>query len=292
MPGNVLDESSADLVARVCAHLQDSHPKLIGLQELGTHFHISPYHLQRIFKKATGVSPHRYAASLRLEDFKAQLRQGSRITDAMVCAGYSSSSRLYERSDEQIGMTPSVYKKHGQGMTIFYSMVTCALGHLLVGVTERGICKLSLGDASGELVADLESEFARAERIRDDEGVGYWVEKIIAWLEGWQPHLNLPLDVRATAFQLKVWQQLQAIPLGETRTYSEIADAIGQPTASRAVANACANNPVALVIPCHRIIRKDKGLGGYRWGIERKRALLEREKRYQESASVAGDAPI
>ena len=188
MPGNVLDETSADLVARVCAHLQDSHPKLIGLQELGTHFHISPYHLQRIFKKATGVSPHQYAANLRLEDFKTQLRQGCRITDAMVSAGYSSSSRLYERSDEQIGMTPSVYKKRGQGMTIFYSVVSSALGHLLVGVTERGICKLSLGDASAELVADLESEFARAERIRDDEGVGYWVEKIIAWLEGWQPH--------------------------------------------------------------------------------------------------------
>ena len=160
------------------------------------------------------------------------------------------------------------------------------LGYLLVAVTDRGICKLSLGDRAAELIADMEGEFARAEPVRDDDGVGYWVEKIIAWLEGWQPHLDLPLDVRATAFQLKVWQQLQAIPVGETRSYSEIAQAIGKPTASRAVANACARNPVALVIPCHRIIRKDKSLGGYRWGIERKRALLEREQPHGDSEKV------
>lgn len=272
--------STAQLIANVCKYIEDNHPAQVSLQDLGSHFHTSPYHLQRIFKQVTGVSPRQYADNLRVEDFKSQVRDGQRITDAIYDAGFGSSSRLYERSDEHLGMTPSTYKKGGDGMTIFYSVVESPLGQLLVAVTERGICKISLGDSADELIALMESEFAKAERIADDEGVGYWVEKIIAYLKGWQPHLDLPLDVRATAFQMKVWQQLQQIPVGETRTYSDIAEAIDQPTASRAVANACANNPVALVIPCHRIIRKDKSLGGYRWGIERKQALLEKEQQY------------
>ena len=276
-------QSQADLVAQICGYLHEIHPRAASLQELGDRFYVSPFHLQRAFKSATGVSPRQYAANLRLEDFKEQVRGGERITDAIFAAGFSSSSRLYEQSDEKLGMTPSTYRKLGAGMTIFYSVMPCTLGLLLVAVTERGICKVSLGDSADPLLADLEAEFARAERIHDDDGVGYWVQRIIAFLEGWQPNLDLPLDVRATAFQLKVWQQLQAIPVGETRTYSEIAAAIGQPTASRAVANACANNPVALVIPCHRIIRKDLSLGGYRWGMERKRAILEREQRYLEA---------
>ncbi|MDE2947545.1 MAG: methylated-DNA--[protein]-cysteine S-methyltransferase [Chloroflexota bacterium] len=287
MVSRELNESQAKLVAQVCDYLRDIRPEAAGLQELGARFHISPFHLQRIFKRATGISPRQYAADLRLEAFKAQVRGGARITDAIYDAGYGSASRLYEQSDERLGMTPSTYRKLGAGMTIFYSAVPCNLGFLLTAVTERGICKLSLGEAPEPLIADLEAEFARAERIHDDEGVGYWVERIIAYLEGWQPDLDLPLDVRATAFQLKVWERLQAIPVGETRSYSEIAAAIGQPSAVRAVANACASNPVALVIPCHRVIRLDKSLGGYRWGIERKRALLERERRYLERAGQA-----
>ena len=257
------------------------------MQALGARFHISPYHLQRTFKRATGVSPREYAENLRLDDFKTNLRNGARITDAIYDAGFGSSSRLYEQSNEKIGMTPSAYRQGGAGMTIFFSAVPCPLGYLLVAVTERGICKLSLGDAPEALIADLEAEFARAERIHDEQGVGFWVERVIAWLEGWQPNLDLPLDIRATAFQLKVWRQLQAIPVGETRSYGELAAAIGQPTASRAVANACARNPVALVIPCHRIIRADKGLGGYRWGIERKRAILERERQYRQGGQAS-----
>jgi len=283
-------ENQVDLVANVCRYLLEIHPQLVSLPELGARFHISPYHLQRIFKRATGISPREYAANLRLEEFKAHVRHGQRITDAIYDAGYSSSSRLYEQSDEKLGMTPSAYRKGGAGMTIFYSAVSCPLGVLLVAVTERGICKLSLGDAPAPLIADLEAEFGRAERIQDDEGVGYWVERIIAYLEGWQPNLDLPLDLRATAFQLKVWRELQAIPVGETRSYSEVAAAIGQPTASRAVANACAKNPVALVIPCHRIIRADKRLGGYRWGLERKRAILERERQYRQEAHPPRDS--
>jgi AraC family transcriptional regulator, regulatory protein of adaptative response / methylated-DNA-[protein]-cysteine methyltransferase len=276
---------TADLIAQICKHIEQVHPASITLQELGEIFHISPYYLQRTFKKVTGVSPRQYADNLRVEDFKIQVRAGQRITDAIYDVGFGSSSRLYERSDEHLGMTPSTYKKGGEGITLFYSVVVCPLGQLLVAVTDRGICKISLGDSATELIALMNTEFAKAERTLDDEGVGYWVKKIIAYLEGWQPHLDLPLDIRATAFQMKVWQQLQKIPVGETRTYSDIADAIGQPTASRAVANACANNPVALVIPCHRIIRKDKSLGGYRWGIDRKEALLQQEQQYKTQST-------
>ncbi len=274
----------ADLIAEICAYLQVIHPCAASLQDLSRRFHISPFHLQRSFKAVTGITPRQFSDKLRIEDFKAQVRKGERITDAILAVGYGSSSRLYERSDEQLGMTPTTYKRRGAGMTMFYSVVDCPLGCLLVAATERGICKLSLGDDADTLIANLEAEFADAERLRDDEGVGFWTEHIIAFLEGWQPDLDLPLDLRATAFQIKVWQQLQKIPVGETRNYSEIAAAMGQPTAVRAVANACANNPVALVIPCHRIIRKDRSLGGYRWGIERKQALLEREKRYLNEA--------
>ena len=283
-------ESQAELVARVCAYLRQIHPQTAGLAALGARFYVSPYHLQRAFKRATGISPKQYAAELRLKDFKAQLRGGERITDAIYGAGYGSSSRLYEMSDEKLGMTPTAYKKHGAGMTIFYSAVACSLGQLLVAVTERGVCKLSLGDAPEPLIADLEAEFARAERIRDDDRVGYWVERVIAFLDGWQPNLDLPLDIRATAFQLRVWKELQAIPVGETRSYSEVAAAIGQPKALRAVANACARNPVALVIPCHRVIRLDKSLGGYRWGIDRKRAILEREGAYRRQGRSSAES--
>ena len=186
-------------------------------------------------------------------------------------------------------MTPSAYRKGGAGMTIFFSAVSCPLGWLLVAATERGVCKVSLGDQPQPLIDDLTAEFTAAELLCDDDGVGYWAGRIVAYLEGWQPDINLPLDLRATAFQLKVWRELQAIPVGETRSYSEVAAAIGQPSASRAVANACAKNPVALVIPCHRIIRADKSLGGYRWGVERKRALLERERQYRQQGQAAAD---
>lgn len=275
----------ADLIKRVCDYLLQIHPRAASLRELGERFHISPFHLQRSFKAGTGITPRQFADNLRLERFKAQVRKGERITDAIHAVGYGSSSRLYERSDEHLGMTPSTYRKHGAGMTIFFSAVTCPLGWLLVAATERGVCKVSLGDQAQPLIDDLAAEFAAAECLRDDDGVGFWVERIIAYLEGWQPNIDLPLDLRATAFQLKVWRELQAIPVGETRSYSEVAAAIGQPTASRAVANACAKNPVALVIPCHRIIRADKGLGGYRWGIERKRALLATENSYLDAAN-------
>ena len=267
----------SDLATQICAYLRAAQPDSPSLAQLAARFHLSPSHLQRKFKQATGFTPRQYASKLRMDAFKAEIRGGAPITDAIHAAGYGSSSRLYEHSDAQLGMTPSAYRQRGKGMTIFYSALPCPLGWLLVGATERGICKLSLGDESADLIADFESEFANAERLRDDDGVGAYTAQIIAWLEGWQPALDLPLDLRATAFQHRVWAALQAIPAGETRSYTDIAEAIGQPTATRAVANACARNPVALVIPCHRVLRKDGSLGGYRWGIDRKRKLLENE---------------
>ena len=211
-----MNESSgnerANLVADICMYLQEIHPCAASLQDLSRRFHISPFHLQRTFKSVTGITPRQFSDKLRIEDFKAQVREGERITDAILAAGYGSSSRLYERSDENLGMTPTTYKRRGAGMTMFYSVVACPLGYLLVAATDRGICKLSLGDDADALIANLEAEFADAERLRDDEGVGFWTERIIAFLEGWQPDLDLPLDLRATAFQVKVWQQLQKIP--------------------------------------------------------------------------------
>ena len=269
---------SSNLVAQVCHAIKTAQPDSIPLAQLGERFHISPWHLQRLFKRATGITPKQYAADLRLGHFKARLRQGGQITDAIFAAGFGSSSRLYEGAGEKLGMTPTAYKNRGQGMTIYYSAVPCPLGQLLVAATERGLCKLSLGDDAVALIADFEREFAAAERLPDADCVGYYTEKVISWLNGWQPQLDLPLDIRATAFQIKVWRALQEIPIGETRSYSQIAEAIDQPKANRAVANACASNPVALVIPCHRVIRADKSLGGYRWGIERKRRLLDIEK--------------
>jgi AraC family transcriptional regulator of adaptative response/methylated-DNA-[protein]-cysteine methyltransferase len=276
------NETDTALITRVCHYIQCQHPKTITLEQLSRQFHMSPYHLQRTFKHVMGISPRQFAEGLRIADFKSKIRQGEKITDAMYSAGFGSSSRLYERSNEQLGMTPSTYRKKGKGMTIFYGVVDCPLGKLLVAVTERGVCKMSLGDDAEILVQDFAREFELAECIRDDDGVGYWTAQVVQYLDGATPHLDLPLDIQATAFQLKVWQTLQTIPIGETRTYSDIAEAIGQPTATRAVANACAKNPVALVIPCHRIIRKDRSLGGYRWGIERKATLLEQEQAYRE----------
>ncbi|MCY3573985.1 MAG: methylated-DNA--[protein]-cysteine S-methyltransferase [Chloroflexi bacterium] len=286
MTGETIDKQDSLLAAQICAFLRSAQPESISLAQLSARFHLSPGHLQRRFKRATGFSPREYAAKLRLEAFKGELRDGARITDAIYAAGYGSTSRLYEHSDQQLGMTPTAYRDRGAGMTIRYSALPCPLGWLLVAATDRGICKLSLGDQSAQLIADFENEFAEAERLRDDNGLGGWTAQIIAWLGGWQPALDLPLDLRATAFQHRVWAALQSIPPGETRNYSEVAAAIGQPKATRAVAQACARNPVALVIPCHRVLRKDGQLGGYRWGIERKQRLLEAEARHKQDSSA------
>ena len=266
-----------DLVQRVCRYIEEKPDCIPTLAEMGDHVGMSPFHLQRVFKKLTGVSPRDYAESCRVNRFKNRLRDGANVTDALYDAGYGSSSRVYERSAERLGMTPSKYRKGGEGMHIGYTICDCSLGRLLVAMTVEGICCVHIADDDEVLEQRLFDEYPAAEIERGNPVMTEWVEQFLAFLNGWQPHFDLPLDLRATTFQLRVWQTLLDIPYGETRSYREIAEAIGQPTAFRAVANACAANPVPLVVPCHRVIRSDGEIGGYGLGVERKRALLEQE---------------
>ncbi len=273
-------------VERVCALIEreiETDAPRQTLADLAAAVNLSPWHLQRLFKKALGVSPRDYAAARRAERFRAELRETGRVAEATYGAGYGSSSRVYEAADRTLGMTPATYAKGGAGARIVYSLADSPLGRLLVAATERGLCFLALDDADDALEAALHAEFPAAESIeRDDRAIQDSLEVLMAYLAGETPHLDLPLDVRATAFQRRVWSELIAIPYGETRTYREIADLLGRPNAWRAVGRACATNPVSLVIPCHRALREDGGLGGYRWGLPRKAALLSREAEGEE----------
>jgi AraC family transcriptional regulator, regulatory protein of adaptative response / methylated-DNA-[protein]-cysteine methyltransferase len=263
------------LIDRALDEGEGSAPSLAALGEaLG----ISGHQLQRVFKRQLGISPREYADARRLGRVKARLREGDDIAGALYEAGYGSSSRLYERSDAQLGMTPATYRKHGKGAAIDFAIADSPLGRLLVGATERGICAVSLGGSDKALEDWLRQEYSAATIKRDEARLGAWVAAIVAHLEGKEPDLDLPLDLQATGFQWRVWRELQKIPYGTTASYSTIARRIGQPAAVRAVANACAGNPAALVIPCHRVTRSDGAAGGYRWGAERKAKLLATEK--------------
>jgi AraC family transcriptional regulator of adaptative response/methylated-DNA-[protein]-cysteine methyltransferase len=270
-------EPQAELIETLCRYIEAHLEQPLTLAELGAQVGFSPHHLQRTFKRIVGITPRQYADARRLNGLKAQLKEGQPVTEALYEAGYSSSSRLYERSTDQLGMTPATYRRGAKGMQISYTVVECALGSLLVAATERGVCAVSLGDTPTALEQALAHEYPGAQLTRDGAGIGQWVAALIAHLEGRQPYLDLPLDIRATAFQRQVWQQLQAIPYGSICSYGEVARAIGRPGAARAVAQACASNPVALVIPCHRVVGEGGKISGYRWGAQRKRAILERE---------------
>jgi AraC family transcriptional regulator, regulatory protein of adaptative response / methylated-DNA-[protein]-cysteine methyltransferase len=224
-----------------------------------------------------GISPRQYADARRMQWLKSKLKKGDDVTTALYEAGFGSSSRLYERAPGHLGMTPATYRRGGAGMEIHFTIANSPLGRLLVGATERGISALYLGTADSRLEAALRKEYPRAEIRRDRNGMQDWLGKIIEHLRGHEPNLDLPTDVQATAFQRRVWEELRRIPYGSTRTYSQVARAIGRPTAIRAVARACATNPVSVVVPCHRVVREDGNLAGYRWGLERKRELLEHE---------------
>ncbi len=250
----------------------------ISLNELSRQLGLSPSHFQRTFKQIVGVSPKKYAEVKRVERFKDELRGGSDVVTAMYEAGYGSSSRLYEKAAENLGMTPAVYKKGGIGMNINYVITDCELGKLLVARTKRGICSVTFGDDDTSLSGALKKEFPNAEIAEDAEGLKKAVNAIIKYLAGKNKRLVLPLDLQATAFQLQVWDFLRQIPYGETRSYTQVAEGIGDKKKVRAVAQACAKNRVAVVIPCHRVVASDGKLSGYRWGVERKRTLLENEK--------------
>jgi AraC family transcriptional regulator of adaptative response/methylated-DNA-[protein]-cysteine methyltransferase len=234
--------------------------------------------LRRAFRQQAGLTPKELAAALRLKKFKKLVRTGSTITDALYATGYGSASRIYERSDAQLGMTPATYQKGGKGMKIQYTTTKSTLGEVLVAATERGVSAVYLGDAASKLVSELREEYPRAEIEAAKGAFTQWVEEIVARTDGNAPRRELPLDLQATAFQRRVWQELQRIPRGTTKTYSQIARAVGKPRAVRAVARACATNPVSVVVPCHRVVRADGNLAGYRWGLARKEKLLERER--------------
>ncbi|MGA9771339.1 MAG: bifunctional DNA-binding transcriptional regulator/O6-methylguanine-DNA methyltransferase Ada [Blastocatellia bacterium] len=267
-----------EMVKRACRLIEDQTEGVLSLADLGAQLKISPYHLQRTFKKIMGVTPRGYATAQRMSRFRSRIKEGESVTDAMYNVGYGSSSRLYERANSELGMTPAIYHKGGAGMIISYAVVGCTFGHLLVARTSRGLCAVRLGETAEELEAMLFAEFTAAELHRDDAALSQSVEALLQYLDRQQALPDLPLDVQATAFQRRVWEELRRIPYGSTNSYGDIARKIGQPTAVRAVARACAANPVALVTPCHRVIREDGSLGGYRWGLERKQKLLAQEQ--------------
>lgn len=268
-----------EMIARATAWLDAHTEERVTLSRLAEAVGVSPAHVQRTFTAVTGVSPRQYVAARRLEGAKSSLRNGDDITTAIYAAGYGSSSRFYAQARAELGMSPSSYKRGGEGMTIAYATALSPLGRVLVAATEQGVCAVSLGQTDTALEQSLAAEYPRATIRRDDAVVRPWLDSVLASLQGRKPLPALSLDVPGTPFQREVWQALQAIPAGERRTYGEVATALGKPRAARAVANACAANPVAIVIPCHRVVRGDGQTGGYRWGAERKRALLASEGR-------------
>lgn len=277
-------------VARVCREIEahiladpgidaDSDSRLT-LAHLSRSAGMSTHQLERAFRATIGITPRQYADAQRMRRLKSRLKKGDNVTTALYEAGFGSSSRLYERAPAHLGMTPAAYRRGGEGMHIDYTIVDSPLGRLLVGATERGISALYLGGSDDKLNAAIKKEYPRAELRRDDKGpdsLGEWVEEVLEHLRGHKPNLEMPTDVQATAFQRRVWEELRRIPYGATRTYTQVAQAIGKPAAVRAVARACATNPVSVVVPCHRVVRGDGNLAGYRWGIGRKQALLEQE---------------
>ncbi|HJU89808.1 MAG TPA: bifunctional DNA-binding transcriptional regulator/O6-methylguanine-DNA methyltransferase Ada [Gemmatimonadaceae bacterium] len=277
-PGERSDAHALALTKRVCAAIDASPDSPPSLRALATSSRVSPYHLLRTFKRTMGITPREYAEARRMNRLRGRLRSGASITHALYDTGFSSSSRLYERAPAQLGMTPAAYRNGGVNERVSFTIADSPLGRLLVAATERGVCMVSLGDEDSALERVLHAELPAAELERDDDALTARVGAIVDYLRGEEPHLDLPLDIRATAFQRRVWQALREIPYGATRTYAEVARAIGTPTAHRAVARACATNPVPLVIPCHRVVRSDGEMGGYRLGAGRKKLLLEMEK--------------
>lgn len=259
-------------------YLDGHYDEPVPLKQLGAEVGLSPYYLQRAFKQLVGLSPKEYRDARRMEHFKTSLKRGDKVTNATYEAGFGSSSRLYERVNSDLGMTPSEFQSGGTGVTLRYTTASIAVGRMLVAVTERGIAAVRLGSSDASLVASLQQDYPGATLRRDASGLKQHVSGILQCLAGKVEASRLQLDLNATAFQRRVWKALQRIPRGKTHSYRDVARAIGQPTAARAVAGACATNPIAVAIPCHRVIRRDGHIAGYRWGLQRKKQLLALER--------------
>lgn len=276
-------DTRVEKMLRACRMLESESETMPRLEQLARAVALSPHHLLRTFQQVVGVTPRQYADALRLQRFKHQLGHARNVADATYGAGYGSSSRIYEKAAAQLGMTPLQFRQGGRGLTIRFTTAECELGAVLLAATERGVCAIKLGNSAAELELALCAEFPNAKLCRDTVALRPWLEQVLEHISGSQPSLKLPLHIRATAFQRRVWEELQRIPYGETASYAEIARRIRQPRAARAVARACASNPVCLAIPCHRVIQKGGNAGGYRWGAQRKQALLARERQAAES---------
>lgn len=267
-------------LAQAAAEHMNAHagaPQHTALSALGAAFGYDPQHIQRVFKQVLGLTPKQYADALKLRHFKAALRDGAPVLEAGLNAGYGSASRTYENGARALGMTPVVYKRGGAGMALRYTIEATSLGIILVAATAKGICAVGIYSTHDEAHEGLRREYPRASQIDPDHALSAAVRQIVAHVEHGQP-LDLPLDIQATAFQWRVWRALQAIPRGETRSYAQVAQAIGAPSAARAVASACASNRAAIIIPCHRVIKRDGSLSGYKWGVSRKQKLLAAER--------------
>ena len=270
------------LITRLCRDIDnaESPPTLSALAERAN---LSPYHLHRLFKQVTGLTPKAYATARRANRIREGLNRNVNITQAIFDAGFNANSAFYTKTHQLLGMTPNRYRRGGAGLAIHFAVGQCSLGSILVAATSRGVCAIFMGDSPEELVNDLEQRFPNAELIGGDRDFEQCVALVVGFVEAPETGLDLPLDIRGTAFQQRVWQALQAIPPGSTLSYSQVAERIGSPQATRAVATACAANPLAVAIPCHRVVRSDGSISGYRWGIERKHALLAREANGQST---------
>ncbi len=280
-------DAVAQRIEQVCRYIERHSDQTLSLEALAQRANMSRFHFQRTFKALVGVTPKQYHDAQRVRGLKSHLKTSSDVTSAVYDAGYGSSSRVYERADARLGMTPAAYRASGKGVRITYASFDTPLGLLMAGATDRGLCFVQFGESHEELEAMLRAEYpsAACEPMRDPHDPQFiaWADALRAHLAGMKPHLDLPVDIRATAFQLRVWNYLQGIPYGDVRSYGEIADALGKPRSARAVARACASNVLALVIPCHRVIRGSGEVGGYKWGLPRKRALIDRERQYNTS---------
>jgi AraC family transcriptional regulator of adaptative response/methylated-DNA-[protein]-cysteine methyltransferase len=279
------DEGFATLqrtrIEEACSFINQNLDRRLGLAELGKTANLNPFYFQRLFKRIVGLTPRQYVEEVRLRHAKASMNNGDSVRSAIYKAGRNSTSWLYANPYAKLGMRPSTYRSKGRGMHIRYSIHNCRLGRLLVAGTGKGVCAVSIGDSESILEASLRTEYSSARIVRTDtSNLGSWVNRILAYLEGGKvvPLDALPLDIRATSFEYRVWRELQAIPYGATCSYSDIARKISHPKSARAVANACAKNPVPLVVPCHRVVCSDGSLGGYGFGVERKASLIQREK--------------
>ncbi|MGM0785451.1 MAG: bifunctional DNA-binding transcriptional regulator/O6-methylguanine-DNA methyltransferase Ada [Pseudomonadota bacterium] len=280
-----LAQRHAASVARACRLIETSD-ELPSLDELARAAGLSRFHFHRVFKSVTGLTPKAYAVTCRAERARRALVQRETVTEAIYEAGFSSSGRFYASSDKMLGMTPQRYRSRGEGIEIRFALGECSLGAILVAASEKGICAISLGDDPERLLEEFQERFANATLVPGGKEFDAWVAQVVGFVEAPDVGLSLPLDLRGTAFQQRVWQALTEVPVGATISYAELAQRIGSPRAVRAVASACAANPIALAIPCHRVVRRDGALSGYRWGVERKRELIERESQRELSQTA------